>query len=404
MLGLLAFSLVLTDVFVALRPRKIARKIGLPAMYSIHGLLAIVVVFVVILHIANEFNASKRFLAWQTVTPAGFASLAFLLLTVLTGVFILSNTFIRKSNLLLRLKDNYFKRELGLWLHRLSVLAVLTIFIHMMSIAFIRTNTLLSLLATFYVLLAVGGFLTSKITKRFLPTYILKRSNPHNSTVHELEFEAEKVALMDYEPGQYVFVRFIKSEIPKESHPFSISSAPAAGGNSLSVMVKESGDYTRLIGELKNGDLATLEGPYGNFFDIGSQTAKTPLVMLAGGIGITPILSILRSQIEMNTGRKMVLVWGLSSKEDLLLLEELQEMKQNYDHFSYYITLSQEEAEPFDHGQITSEYLQRIGIDQFYPEADFFICGPPSMMEAMKAILRENKVAASKIHREEFSL
>jgi len=65
--------------------------------------------------------------------------------------------------------------------------------------------------------------------------------------------------------------------------------------------------------------------------------------------------------------------------------------------------LSKEHVEPFDFGQITQEYLQRIGVETLYKEADFFICGPAPMMDSMKAILNNNKVAPDKIHIEEFS-
>jgi len=326
-LGLLAFSLTLTEVFIALRPKTTERRIGLPMMYSIHGTMAIVLIIAAIAHAGNELNAQKDFTVMPAAAPAGMVALVFLMLTTLTGIFILSNTFIRKSRTFKRLKETVFKRELGLWVHRLSVLAVLAIFAHMMAIDFVRSNTTLSVLSGLYVVLAVGGYFGSKVAKKLLPRYILRRCSPHNPSVFELEFEPKKGAPMVYQPGQYVFVRFIKSALPKESHPFSISSAPVTGSASLNVMIKNSGDYTSMINRLKSGDIATLEGPYGSFLDGNTSDANTPIVMLAGGIGITPILSILRSQMEREASRRMVLVWGLASQKDLLLLDELQQMK-----------------------------------------------------------------------------
>lgn len=402
-LGVLAFSLTLTEVFIALRPKKIESKIGLPMMYFIHATMAIVLVIVAITHAGNELNVQKNFTVMPAAAPAGMVALVFLILTTLTGIFILSNTFIRKSRTFKRLKETIFKRELGLWAHRLSILAVLAIFTHMMAIDFVRSNTILSVLSGLYVVLAVGGYIGSKVANKLLPRYILQHCTQHNPSVFELEFEPEKGTPMVYQAGQYVFVRFIKSALPKESHPFSISSAPVTGGASLNIMIKKSGDYTGMINRLKSGDIATLEGPYGNFMDGNTSQANTPIVMLAGGIGITPILSIIRNQIERESSRRMVLVWGLASQKDLLLIEELQQMKQKNSFFSYYITLSKEHVEPFDFGHITKEYLQRVGVETLYREADFFICGPAPMMDSMKAILNINKVAPDKIHIEEFT-
>ena len=168
-------------------------------------------------------------------------------------------------------------------------------------------------------------------------------------------------------------------------------------------MIKNSGDYTSQINKLKTGDIATLEGPYGNFIDSKTVDANNPIVMLAGGIGITPILSILRSQIEKKVSRKMILVWGLTSKKDLLLLKELQYLKKKNSNFSYYITFSNEIVDSFEHDQITKEYLKSIGVDKLYHDADFFICGPPLMMDAMKNILRDKEVPTKNVHIEEFS-
>ena len=402
-LGLLAFSLAITEVFIALRPKKLERKIGLPSMYSIHGTLAFVLLIAAIAHAGSELTAQKDFTVAPTVTPAGFVAMALLILTTLTGVFILSNTFVRRSHMLRNLKERVFKREAGYWIHRFSVLTVVAIFAHMMSIEFVRYNTLLSILSALYVVLTVGGYIGSKVAKRLLPKYVLRSSSQQNLTVFELEFEPQKGTLMSYEPGQYVFVRFLNSELPKESHPFSISSAPESNSTTLQVMIKNSGDYTSQINKLKIGDIATIEGPYGSFMDRDTATADTPLVMLAGGIGITPILSILRSQIEKQLSRRMILTWGLTSQNDLLLLNDLQQMKQQNDNFSYHIIFSNELVDSFDYGLITQEYLQSIGVDTLYREADFFICGPDPMMNSMKNILSENQVPLNKIHIEEFS-
>lgn len=402
-LGLLAFSLTLTEVFIALRFKTMERKIGLPMMYSIHGTMAIILMIAAIAHIGNELNAQKNFTVLPIATPAGFMAMALLVLTTLTGIFILSNRFIRKSPTFKRLKESVFKRELGLMAHRFSILAVLAIFAHMMAVDFVRSNILLSVLSGLYVVLAVGGYIGSKIGKKVLPPYVLQHLSQHNPNIYELEFEPQMGTLMTYKPGQYVFVRFIKSALPKESHPFSISSAPLSNSTSLKVMIKNSGDYTSLMNQLKSGDIATLEGPYGNFMDINTAIDNSPLVMLAGGIGITPILSILRSQIQEHNVRRMVLVWGLASQKNLMLLDELKEMKQQNGSFSYYITFSKEHVDSFDSGQITQEYLKQIGVHELYSEADFFICGPAPMMDSMKGILKDNKVDPDRIHIEEFS-
>ncbi|MDF2538495.1 MAG: hypothetical protein K0S76_1516 [Herbinix sp.] len=402
-LGLFAFSLTLTEVFIALRLKKIERKVGLPRMYSIHGFMAIILMLAVIAHVGNELTIPNNFTVKSAAGPTGFMAMALLMSVTLTGMLFLSNMFTRKSRTLKHLKNTVFKREPGLWIHRLSVLAVLAIYIHMMTIEFVRSNFVLSLLAGLYVVLTVGGYICSKVTKMFLPRYVLRHYIQYTPGVVELELEPQNNKLMVYQPGQYVFIRFIESDLPKESHPFSISSAPVTGSTSLKVIIKNSGDYTSLINRLKIGNVALLEGPYGSFMDGITAVATTPLVMLAGGIGITPILSILRSQIEKHTVRRIVLIWGLAFQSDQMLFDELSEIKHKNPEFSYYITFSKEHVDSYDFGQITQSYLQRIGINELYSTADFFICGPAPMMDSMEGILRNNHVVPDKIHIEKFS-
>lgn len=395
-LGLLAFSLALMNVFVALRPKFLEKSTGLPSMYATHGIMAVVLVIAALFHAFNEMGAEKNFTVSGVVMPAGFLALLLLLLATFTGAFVLSGKRNKK-------KKKKMKRETGLRMHRLSLLAVFLIFVHMMAIDFVRSNTLLSVLSALYTVLAIGGYIAKRVQNRKSSQYELTNCVALTPGVFELTFAPLKGNRMEYAPGQYVFVRFVKSALPKEAHPFSISGAPEDGEETVQIMVKNSGDYTAKISELKPGDIATLEGPYGNFLKEETANSNTPLVLLAGGIGITPILSILRSLNKTNSARKTVLVWGLAKEEDVLALEELRTMHEQNPDFSYRLLFSEEQVDGYDSGFMTGDYFDSIGIDALYPEADFFICGPAVMMTSVKEILKANQVAPDKIHLEEFS-
>lgn len=89
--------------------------------------------------------------------------------------------------------------------------------------------------------------------------------------------------------------------LPRQSHPFSISSVPEKEGR-LVLTIKQNGDYTAQIPNLKAGDKAVLEGPYGHFYMQYDTEADAPLVFLAGGIGVTPLMSIIRVLLDFLTG------------------------------------------------------------------------------------------------------
>ena len=92
-----------------------------------------------------------------------------------------------------------------------------------------------------------------------------------------------------YKSGQFVFVRFYNQRLTKESHTFSIASK--SNDETLRIVVKKLGDYTSNMEELKVGDKVAVEGPYGRF---NYKNYSRDQVWIAGGIGITPFLGMVR--------------------------------------------------------------------------------------------------------------
>ena len=84
-------------------------------------------------------------------------------------------------------------------------------------------------------------------------------------------------------------------DVSSEEHPFTISSAPGDDG-CLAFTVKASGDYTRALRQAVQGDRARVDGPYGRFSYVLRTQPGQPLLLIAGGVGITPMLSMLEHQ------------------------------------------------------------------------------------------------------------
>ena len=97
---------------------------------------------------------------------------------------------------------------------------------------------------------------------------------------------------LHYAPGQFLFLRLHDSSVLPEEHPFSIASSPSPDGL-ISLTIKEIGDFTSTVGRIKPGDLATVHGPFGRFSHV-LHSNDDDLVFVAAGIGITPLMSMLR--------------------------------------------------------------------------------------------------------------
>ncbi len=399
--GLSVFTLLLFDIILSTRSKLLESKMGLQNLYAVHGAAAIMVVLAGLAHIVMEVAKVKIGNFAIPAAPLGILGFLCLAIAILMGVLYLSVNFIGKSPKLMRRKDGPRKRERALWLHRLSLFAVVLIFGHVVSMPAVRENPLFVALLSFYVVAILLYYSYAKI-KSYRPTHVLENIELVTPNVHKMTFAPLANKSLNCQAGQYVFVRFVRSALPKESHPFSIASAPQTMQLSFSLMAKESGDYTKKLPLLKQGDIASIEGPYGNFWSAPVAAKNSPIVLMAGGIGITPHLSILNEQLATDRSRLIYLIWGAAALQDTFDLDIFQKMEEDNPGFKFHLILANENRPPYAHGLIDTAYLSEIGVEPLYTKADFLVCGPPGMMNAINSILLGNGVEASRIHLERF--
>ena len=169
------------------------------------------------------------------------------------------------------------------------------------------------------------------------------------------------------------------------------------------VMIQEDGDFTGSLDQVVVGDQGTIEGPYGNFYPEDVRESNEPMVLLSGGIGVTPNLSLLREEIARNSNRRIVFIWGVGFEEQLMYYDELQELAEKYPNFSHHIIFSEEEVKSFPFGFVDDDFIQAEGLDEFYETASWHVCGPPPMLVAAKSLLAENNVTEEQANIEEFA-
>jgi predicted ferric reductase len=127
-------------------------------------------------------------------------------------------------------------------------------------------------------------------------------------------------------------VSFDADAVNKEPHPFSISSSPEAAHLRLSI--KRLGDWTQDVAQIKPGKSARVWGPYGHFTKLALAQPLMPLVMIGGGIGITPFLSLVASEAFARRGGKSTLVYAIPDRSSAVYLEELRTREDALPHFA----------------------------------------------------------------------
>lgn len=212
----------------------------------------------------------------------------------------------------------------------------------------------------------------------------------HKGDIIELHVESQ-ASIPTQLPGQFAFLKIKSSGLLGESHPFTISSSPKQKG--LRFSIKQLGDYTNALSDLSENAEILIDAPYGTF---SNRIINAPRqIWVAGGIGITPFLAM--SASLAGTGQKVDLYYSCKNQAEAVYLTELQKNAKQYDD----LTLI-----PFftdTSGFLTAEYIQTHspGLDA---ATQYLVCGPPSMMKAMRIQLRSLGVSNKSIHTEEFSL
>ena len=203
---------------------------------------------------------------------------------------------------------------------------------------------------------------------------------------------------IDYKPGQFMILQLLRNGKLSTTHPFTISSSPT--WETLSVTPKELGDFTATIKDTKVGDQAFIDAPYGVFSFLNYDSPD--LVFIAGGIGITPIMSMLRYISDKKLKKKITLFWGNKNEKTLCFQDELEQLQKNIDGLETVLVMSSQKDWAGEQGRINGQLIQKYLSD--LSNKEFFICGPPPLTKAIISDLKSLNVPGHKIHYELFEL
>ncbi len=210
-------------------------------------------------------------------------------------------------------------------------------------------------------------------------------------------FRFDRPEKLDCSAGQYMIVT-IKSEGTELREPFTISSSPTER-DFLELTKKLTGHpFSNALESLKVGDKVTIDAPFGEFTFKGEYDK---IGLLAGGIGITPLRCIIRYATDNQLKTDIILLYSSRFDDEIIFKNELEEMQRLNKNLKviYTITKPTEKWKGLT-GRINKEMIQNVFPD--YMERVFYICGPPRMVEAMVAILKELNLPDSQIKQEFF--
>ncbi|WP_066308421.1 NO-inducible flavohemoprotein [Bacillus sp. FJAT-29814] len=216
-------------------------------------------------------------------------------------------------------------------------------------------------------------------------------------------------AIADFKPGQYISIKLeIEGEKFTHIRQYSLSDAPGKGYYRISVKreagtANPDGVVSNYLHEgVNEGDLLQISAPAGDF--VLNTEKSSPVVLLSGGVGLTPMMSMLKTVVEIQPERKVTFVHAAQNSNVHALREEVEELAQleNVTSYVFYDAPTDDDRKHnrFDvEGYITREWLkEKVSIE----DADFYFCGPVPFMKAINSSLQELGINEERIHFEFF--
>lgn len=398
-LALVGFTILAMQFVVSARLKWIERPFGLNVLFQFHKAMAILASLLLLSHpalLAIGKGDWSLVLDPQVGWDIWLGRIA--LLIVLVHVLLSSFRFVIK-----------LKYETWRFVHNLGAMLILPLgFVHSWNAG--GDFQIIWMKGLWIVLLcvAVVGYLWHRVVRTRLlrrHPYKVTRVRKEATGVWTIELTPpEGVPRFDYLPGQFHFITFQRGpNLPVEEHPWTISSSPTEAGV-FCTTIKESGDFTAAIGKTKPGDTAVVNGPFGRF-SYTLHPDERELVFVAGGIGITPLMGMLRHIRDTNTERTVTLLYANTNEKDIVFRDELAEMERDgVAGLKVVHVLSKPSSEwKGERGPLDADKINGFAGPDLVRRA-FYVCAPPGLLDLTIQTLREAHVPAARIHFEGFNL
>ena len=401
-LGYVGLALMAAELALVSRFDGAAGAFGDDALLQFHRQIGISALVLVTLHpvalLASRLYSTGILFPWGgNPWPIWMGSMAFVSVLLVVGLSV--------SRKKLRTPYEYWQATHGV----LSMVLITTAVVHIGAVGRFSVLPAMRAVWALYLVAFIGMFLRYRLVR---PLQMQKR--PWEVVENRQEIgDARTIVLRPvghhgfaFEPGQFGWVGFGRSPFAMSQHPICLSSngdIPTAAGD-ITFTIKNLGDWSgTVVPAVKPGDRAWVDAPHGVFTMDREEGAGYGLI--GGGVGITPVYSMVLAMEGRGDVRPVVLFYGANSEADLIFDDELTALDSRMDNLKVVRVLAKpSDAWTGERGFINADVLKRHLPDPLYKHFQFFICGPNPLMDAMEKALPAIDVPVDRVHTERFDM
>lgn len=398
--GMLAFAIFLAEFLLSGRFRAVSARVGMDVTMRFHQLLARSALVLALIHpylYRAPFNPPypwdvTRQLTLSTDT-AGIVT-GFLAWILLPALVLLA----------IDREQDGFRHETWRLMHGLgaALIAGLVLY-HTLIVGRYSQDLILARVWIGLFLIAIASlafiYLVKPVLKRLSP-WVVNSVRPIGLKIWEVTIAPRGHKGLRYQAGQFVWLSIGRNATSLNENPFSISSAPASG-NKLQFVIKELGDFTRTLGQIVPETKAYVDGPHGSL--VISGRTEPGIALIAGGVGIAPLLGILRQLHHDNDIRPTTLIYGNRIEAQIVYRDELEILAREHGTKIAHVLYEPPEDWTGHVGMCDADLVRRVFAQPEMRQWLFVLCGPPKMMEVVEDTLVGMGVPARQILSERFN-
>ena len=395
-LGFLGMALAGIQLISIGRIHWLADALDMDKVYNNHHWVSLLSILLIIAHfmllsfynpiIATFLNVFKA--PWMIA--AGSIGLFGLILIGITSV-------LRKS----------FKLDYRYWLliHDILTITILVFgMIHLFKVGYYTSHPFMKAIWIFEIAVWVVAFAYIRIIRPLRigqKPYMVASVVGESNDTYTLTLAPDGHEGVPFEAGQVAWISTGHSPMVLSRNPFSYSGSSEREGE-IRFSIKNLGDFTSTIPHLKKGERVDVDGPYGTF-NLNDPRMKNGLVLIAGGIGLAPVMSILNTMADREDKRPVYVFYGDLNEMTALYGHEFDDLKPKL-NLAFVQVLEKPLSEEYPHRGYISKDLMLEHLPQNYQDLFYFVCGPAPMLRAIEKHFDALGIPDSQIHEENYTM